>query len=186
MLTLPQVTSNLLVQLNRATDRTFALPILIFFPTARCNSRCVSCDWWKADGAGHSTLAEIRGLTDELPALRTRLVTFSGGEPTLRRDVYQIAALFRARGVRLHMLTSGLFLERDAAAVVEQFEQVTISLDGHTAALYERIRGVNGLSLVERGVKRLKTLSGRTPVPARCAVLRYDFTELPRLQQKEV
>jgi len=184
VLTLPQFTSNLLVQLNRATDRTLALPILVFFPTARCNSRCVSCDWWKATGATDLTLDEIRRLADELPALRTRLVVFSGGEPTLRRDVYDIAALFRARGVRLHLLTSGLFLERDAAAVVEQFEQVTISLDGHTAALYEQIRGVNGLSLIERGVKRLKTLSPRTPARARCTVHRYNFTELPQLIEK--
>ena len=112
MVTLPQFTSNLLVQLNQATGRTWALPILIFFPTGRCNSRCVSCDWWKADGASDLTFDEIRRLTEELPALRTRLVTFSGGEPTLRRDVYEIAALFRARGVRLHLLTSGLLEAR--------------------------------------------------------------------------
>ena len=179
-----QLASNVLVQLNRATDRTIALPILVFFPTARCNSRCVSCDWWKATGATDLTLDEIRRLADELRGLRTRLVAFSGGEPTLRRDVYDIAALFRARGMRLHLLTSGLFLERDAAAVVQQFEQVTISLDGHTAAQYERIRGVNGLSLIERGVKRLKTLSPRMPVRARCTVHRYNFRELPRLIEK--
>src|SRR2546422_3924611 len=184
MLTLPQVTSNLLVQLNRATDRTFALPILIFFPTARCNSRCVSCDWWKADGAGDLTLDEIRGLTDELPALRTRLVTFSGGEPTLRRDVYQIAALFRARGVRLHLLTSGLFLERDAAAVVEHFERVTISLDGHTASLYHQIRGVDRLRVIESGVKRLKTMSPLNPAPARSTIHRHNFGELSQLIDK--
>src|SRR5712691_6222107 len=73
MVTLPQFTSNLLVQLNQATGRTLALPILIFFPTGRCNSRCVSCDWWKADGASDLTLDEIRVLADQLPALRPRL-----------------------------------------------------------------------------------------------------------------
>src|SRR2546426_11687430 len=177
MLTLPQVTSNLLVQLNRGPDRTFALPILIFFPTARCNSRCVSCDWWKADGAGDLTLDEIRGLTDELPALRTRLVTFSGGEPTLRRDVYQIAALFRARGVRLHLLTSGLFLERDAAAVVGAFERGTISLDGHTASLYHQIRGVGGLRVIESGVQSMEGLSPLMTVLGRIAVRPTNFGE---------
>jgi Fe-coproporphyrin III synthase len=184
MLTIPQLTSNLLVQLNYATDRTFVLPILIFFPTARCNSRCVSCDWWKADGAGDLTLDEIRTLTDQLPALRTRLVSFSGGEPTFRRDVYEIAGLFRARGVKLHLLTSGLSLERDAAAIVEQFGEVTISLDGPTAALYERIRGVNGLGVIERGVRKIKTLSPRTPVRARSTLHRHNFTELPSLIDK--
>lgn len=184
MLTIPQLTSNLLVQLNQATNRTFVLPILIFFPTARCNSHCVSCDWWKADGAGDLSLDEIRALTDQLPALRTRLVSFSGGEPTVRRDVYEIAAMFRARGVRLHLLTSGLSLERDAAAVVEQFGEVTISLDGHSAERYEQIRGVNGLGVIERGVKKVKGLSSRMPVRARSTLHRQNFTELPLLIDK--
>jgi MoaA/NifB/PqqE/SkfB family radical SAM enzyme len=184
MLTFPQVTSNLLVRLNQATDRTFVLPILMFFPTARCNSRCVSCDCWKADGASDLTLEEIRRLTDELPGLHTRLVTFSGGEPTLRRDVYEIATLFRARGVKLHLLTSGLFLERDAAQVVEHFAEVTVSLDGHTAALYEQIRGVNGLGVVERGVRRLKALAPRIPVRARSTLHRHNFRELPAIIDK--
>jgi Fe-coproporphyrin III synthase len=184
MLTLAQFTSNLLVQVNGATDRTFALPILIFFPTARCNSHCVSCDWWKADGAGDLTLDEIRGVTDQLPALRTRLVTFSGGEPTVRRDLYEIAALFRARGVKLHLLTSGLSLERDAAAIVAQFADVTISLDGHSAAQYEQIRGVNGLGVIERGVRKIKTLSPRTQVRARSTLHSRNFADLPRLIDK--
>jgi Fe-coproporphyrin III synthase len=184
MPTLPRLAGNLLVRLNQATDRTFALPILIFFPTARCNSRCVSCDWWKSDGAGDLSLEEIRRLADELPALRTRLVTFSGGEPTLRRDVYDIARLFRARGVRLHLLTSGLFLERDAAAIVEHFSEVTVSLDAHTGALYEQIRGVNGLAVVERGVKRVKALSPQTRVQARSTLHRANFRELPSLIAK--
>jgi len=181
MVTAAQLASNLLVQLNQATDRTFALPVLIFFPTARCNSRCVSCDWWKADGHGDLSLEEIGALADQLPALRTRLVSFSGGEPTLRRDVYEIAALFRARGMRLHLLTSGLFLERDAAAVVEHFEQVTVSLDGHTAELYQRIRGVNGLGTVERGVRKLKSLAPGLPVRARSTLHRANFSALPAL-----
>jgi len=184
MLTIPQVASNLLVQLNYATNRTFALPILIFFPTARCNSHCISCDWWKADGARDLTLEEISGLTAQLPALRTRLVSFSGGEPTFRRDVYEIAALFRARGVRLHLLTSGLSLERDAAAVVEHFGEVTISLDGHTAARYEQIRGVNGLGVIERGVRKIKSLSPRTKVRARSTLHRHNFTEVAPLIDK--
>src|SRR6266550_2919908 len=184
MVTFRQFSSNVLVQLNQATDRTFALPILIFFPTARCNSRCVSCDCWRADGAEDLTRDEIRKLADELPALRTRLVTFSGGEPTLRRDVYEIAGLFRARDVTLHLLTSGLFLERDAAAIAEHFAQVTVSLDGHTTSLYEQIRGVNGLGLIERGVKKVKALSPGTPVHARSTLHRHNFMELPSLIDK--
>src|SRR5262249_18312198 len=92
--------------------------------------------------------------------------------------------LFRARGVQLHLLTSGLFLERDATSVVENFGDVTISLDGHSASLYEEIRGVNGLGVVERGVRRLKSIAPRLPVRARSTLHRHNFRNLPALIDK--
>ena len=74
------------------------------------------------------------------------------GEPLLRRDVFEMADVFRAQGLKLHLLTSGLFLERDAEQVATRFEEVTLSLDGHSRDLYRQIRGVDGLDVIERGV----------------------------------
>lgn len=180
----PPFLANAAVKINEATHRTFALPLLVFFPTARCNSRCVSCDWWQADGATDLTLDEIRTLAAELPRLRTHLVLFSGGEPLLRREVFEIADLFRARGVKLHLLTSGLFLEKFAPQIAARFEQVTISLDGHTRELYQQIRGVDALALIERGVARLRSAAPNMPVRARSTLHRHNFTALRHLIAK--
>ena len=131
-----------LVRLGRVTNRTFVLPLLIFYPTGRCNSRCVSCDWWKQSGADDLTLDEIATLASALPALGTRVVVFSGGEPLLRPEVFGAADLFRAQGITLHLLTSGVLLERCAERVGGHFARVCISLDAASAPLYEQIRGV--------------------------------------------
>ena len=48
-----------LIRLGEVTNRTFVLPLLIFYPTGRCNSRCVSCDWWKQTGADDLNLSLI-------------------------------------------------------------------------------------------------------------------------------
>src|SRR5581483_8873025 len=165
---------NLAAKYNEVTNQTLALPLLIYYPTARCNSRCVSCDWWRADGRDDLSLEEIRALVDQLPALGVRRVVFSGGEPLLRRDVYEIADLFTARGIRLFLLTAGLFLERDAARVAPRFDEVTISLDGHTNALYQQIRGVDALTLVERGVAKLRAAAPRLPIRARSTLHRHN------------
>src|SRR5437773_902067 len=106
-----------LVRIGEATNRTFALPLVIFYPTSRCNSRCLSCDWWTHDGEDDLTLTEIGTLVASLAALKTRLVVFSGGEPLLRQDVFEAARLFRNRGLTLHLLTSGVLLERLADQV---------------------------------------------------------------------
>lgn len=170
-----------LVRLGEVSNRTFVLPLLIFYPTSRCNSRCLSCDWWKQSGAEDLTLGEIEGIADALPPLGTQLVVFSGGEPLLRPEVFAAAALFRARGITLHLLTSGVLLERFADRVASDFARVTISLDASTPALYERIRGVDALGTIGRGVAKLRALAPGVPVTARATLHRENFRELPRL-----
>jgi MoaA/NifB/PqqE/SkfB family radical SAM enzyme len=170
-----------LVRLGRLTNRTLVLPLLIFFPTSRCNSRCISCDWWKRSGADDLTIDEIRGVAEELPLLGTRLVVFSGGEPLLRPEVFEAASIFRASGATLHLLTSGVLLERCAERVARYFARVCVSLDASTGALYRDIRGVDGLATVDRGVVRLRQIAPGIPVTARATLHRANFRELPRL-----
>jgi len=169
------------VRLNEVTNRTFVLPLLIFSPTSRCNSRCISCDWWKHDGADDLTPAEIDAVAGALPALGTRVVAFSGGEPLLRPDVFDIANQFRSRGMSLQLLTSGVLLEHFADRVAENFSRVYISLDAATESLYEAIRGVNALGTVGRGVARLGRIAPAVTVMARATLHRANFRELPRL-----
>lgn len=183
-LALSTLAANAAVKYNEYTDRTLALPLLIFFPTARCNSRCISCDWWRSDGADDLTLNEISALAADLPALHTRLVLFSGGEALLRREVFEIADLFLAQGIKLQLLTSGLLLPKFAEQVASRFQQVTISLDAHTAPMYQMIRGVDALGLVERGVARLQEIAPGLPIRARSTLHHYNFAELPHLIDK--
>jgi hypothetical protein len=63
VLSLPELRSNVLVKLWEVTARTHALPMVLFAPTSRCNSRCVSCDWWRSDGKSDLALDESRAPT---------------------------------------------------------------------------------------------------------------------------
>jgi len=173
--------TTVLVRLGEVANRTFVLPLVVFCPTSRCNSRCMSCDWWKQSGADDLTLPEIEEVAVALSALGTRVVVFSGGEPLLRPEVFEAAAMFRARGMSLHLLTSGVLLERFAERVGEHFCRVHVSLDASTERLYEVIRGVNALATVGRGVTRLRHVAPDVAVQARATLHRANFRELPRL-----
>jgi len=175
------LTTSTLVRLGRITNRTFVLPLLILFPTGRCNSRCVSCDWWKQSGADDLTVDEITALAATLPALGTRVVVFSGGEPLLRPEVFDAADAFLAHDIALHLLTSGVLLERFADRVARRFSRVCVSLDATTDALYEQIRGVNALGTVARGIARLRREAPQVPITARATLHRANYRELPRL-----
>ena len=179
----------LMAHIGEATNRTLVLPIVMFAPTHRCNSACLSCAWWSTPvepgelsrKMGELALDEIDTLAADLARLGTRLVVFTGGEPLLRPDVFDAARLFRRRGIRLHLLTSGLGLEARAASVADLFERVIISLDGSTPDRYREIRGVDGFGAVQAGVGRLCGLAPRVPVFARSTIHARNFREMPQL-----
>jgi Fe-coproporphyrin III synthase len=181
MTPLAALRTSVMVRVGEVVNRTFVLPLVIFHPTSRCNSRCVSCDWWKSSGSSDLTLEEIDRLAGDLSRLGTTLVVFSGGEPLLRPEVFEAAASFRRRNIELHLLTSGVLLDRSVDEVARQFRRVVISLDAATEADYQRIRGVNALATIERGVARLRRAAPGLPVSARATIHRLNFRAVPDL-----
>src|SRR5204862_1473247 len=131
--------------------------------------------------AGDLTLPEIEGVANALPALGTKMDLFSGGEPLLRPEVFEAAAMFRDNEITLHLHTSGVLLERTAADVARVFSRVIVSLDASNEVLYQAVRGVAALTAIERGVARLQRLAPNVPITARATLHRWNFRELPRL-----
>ncbi len=173
--------TTLQIRASELTHRTFVLPLLIFYPTSRCNSRCLSCDWWRSSGEDDLTLEEISAFTSSLPGLGTRVVAFSGGEPLLRPDLFAVADLFLARGLKLELLTSGVSLARHAREVAPRFARVTLSLDATTRGLYEKVRGIDALAAVESGIARLREEAPSIPITARATLHKANFRELEHL-----
>src|SRR4029078_10695109 len=103
------------------------------------------------------------------------MVLLSGGEPLLRPEVFEAAAMFRENDIALHLHTSGVLLERTAADVPRVFSRVIVSLDASTEVLYQAVRGVAALTAMERGVARLQRLAPNVPVTARAPPPRSNF-----------
>ncbi len=128
------------------------LPLATLYLTERCNSRCVSCDYWR-HGQRDIDLATVQRLLPGLGELGTQLVLVSGGEPLLHPQWAEIAALLRGSGLKLWLLTAGLALAKHATEVARLFDQVTVSLDGSTAASYAAIRGLDAFEAVCAGIR---------------------------------
>ncbi len=171
-----------LVRIGELTNRTFVLPVLVFFPTSRCNSRCVSCDWWKSSGADDLTLAEIAELAESLPALGTRLVVFSGGEPLLRPDVFEAARAVPRQ--RAHAAPAD---ERRAARAVRRRSGRGVLARHRLARRVDRsaLPRHQGRERPWRWSRRASRGCGGSrpsiPVTARATLHRMNFRELPRL-----
>jgi len=163
---------------NLLTDRLAALPLAIIYLTDRCNSRCVTCDYWRY-GQTNLPLAAAERLAPELRSLGTRLVLLSGGEPLMHPRWDETAAVFRRAGLRLWLLTAGLSLGRHAERAAALCERITVSLDGAAAETYRAIRGVDGFEAVCAGIRAAVALG--VPVELRCTVQRDNYAEMPAL-----
>ena len=152
------------------------LPLVTLYATDRCNSRCVTCDYWR-HGRTDVTLDSVTRLLPSLKRLQTQLVLLSGGEPLLNPAWPEITQALRANGHAVWLLTSGLSLFKHARRVAELFDNVTVSLDGTDAATYSAIRGLDAFDTVCRGIRALANL-GVAPT-LRVTLQRSNFRQLP-------
>jgi len=154
-----------------------ALPLVTLYLSERCNSRCVTCDYWR-HGAKDATLESVQRMLPSFAALRTRAAVLSGGEPLLNPEWPEIAALLKSRGLALWLLTSGLSLAKHARRAAELFDSITVSLDGSCASTYAAIRGVDAFDKVCEGVRAVAAAG--VPVSVRVTLQRANYRELPR------
>jgi MoaA/NifB/PqqE/SkfB family radical SAM enzyme len=123
-------------------------PVLVHFEvTLRCNARCGFCDYWKTPA--ESRKDELRSYADAARYFNPMLVTFTGGEPLLRRDLEELVAAVDA-AVRLKyvtLITHGgmLTVERAVALRDAGINQFSISLD-YLDGRHDEARGIPGLT----------------------------------------
>ena len=79
------------------------LPLVTLYLTERCNSRCVTCDYWR-HGRADMTFNAVQRLLPNLAQLDTRAVLLSGGEPLLNPDWERIARALRGTALSDEML----------------------------------------------------------------------------------
>jgi MoaA/NifB/PqqE/SkfB family radical SAM enzyme len=142
-------------------------PVLVHFEvTMRCNAKCGFCDYWKTDPKAKET--ELKSFADAARYFYPMLVTFTGGEPTLRRDLEQLVAGVAA-AIRLKyitVITHGGMLTPDRALSLWDagINQFNISLD-YLDARHDVARGIPGLvdkifrnlpAMRERGIDNVR------------------------------
>ncbi len=123
-------------------------PVLVHFEvTLRCNASCGFCDYWKTDAKARAS--ELQSFADAARFFNPMLVTFTGGEPTLRRDLEDLGAgVDRAIQLKyITLITHGGMLTPDRAASLwaAGINQFNISLD-YLDGRHDRARGIPGLT----------------------------------------
>ena len=141
----------------------FDLPHLRVGLYGDCNFRCTYCPPWGENGyriGANLDRAQLMIALHALAAHGFRIVKFSGGEPTLRRDLMQIIEASSHLFDEVRLITNGWNLARIGRGLQDTgLAMVELSIDAVEDSLFDRITQTKGhLSSVLRGLSLCREL----------------------------
>lgn len=130
---------------NDIKQRKLNGSIIIWNFTNRCNLSCHHC-YSKAGANERDTLSyeEIKETIPKLKKAGVNFVIFSGGEPLIRDDIYDIAKEMKKNSIATYLSTNGLYVnEKNVDEIIKTFNYIGISIDG-IEEVHDKFRGLKG------------------------------------------
>ncbi len=142
-------------------DGSPVLRLVAWEVTRSCNLACRHCraQAHSEPYPGECGTAEAKALLDTFPEVGSPIVIFTGGEPMLRPDIYELAAYARDKGLRAVMAPNGTLITAEAARRIADagIARCSISLDGANADFHDAFRGEKGaFDAALRGIAHLR------------------------------
>ena len=134
--------------------------ILAWELTRACNLDCLHCRASATPDRDPAELSTFQGrrLLSDLAGLGTRMVILSGGEALMRPDALELARYGAQTGLRMTLATNGALVTPELAREIRAsgVVRVSVSLDGVTSEVHDRIRGRPGaFDLAVSGIENL-------------------------------
>ena len=154
--------------------------------TTACNLHCIHCHTSAGKPAADElSTAEAKRMLDQLARVNDlRMMAFTGGEPLVREDLFELLAYSRALGFTNTMATNATLIDREAARQLRRHGVViaAVSLDGFDPASHDRIRGSPGA--FDAAVAGMRALTGAgILLHVNITAMEYNLDQMDRLVQ---
>ena len=158
-----------------------ATPIVVWNSTNRCNLSCQHCYINAEDKeyAGEFSTEEAKAFIDDLASMKVPVLLFSGGEPLVRQDLFELGPYAASKGIRPVISTNGTLITPDMARRIHEsgFQYVGISVDGNEE-VHDNFRGKKGaFQETIQGIRNSLAAGNKTGI--RFTVNRLNFHTLP-------
>jgi len=142
-------------------DGSPACRLIAWEVTRSCNLACKHC---RAEAhpdpyEGELSTSEGKALIDTFHAVGNPILIFTGGDPMMRADVYELMDYATNKGFRVVMSPNGTLISSETAKQIKDagVQRCSISIDGANAADHDAFRGVEGaFDASLRGIQHLK------------------------------
>jgi radical SAM protein with 4Fe4S-binding SPASM domain len=88
-------------------------------------------------------ISTIKKLADEFEKLGVISVVISGGEPLMHPKIFEIADIFKDKGLRVNLSSNGTLISSRNVKKLKVFDYIGISIDG-PENIHDEFRGVRG------------------------------------------
>lgn len=158
--------------------------------TNTCNLHCIYCynkeqrlesKISASDSLSYLTFTQIKHLIDEIVRLGGEEVVFTGGKPLCRKNVCELAAYAKAKGLSATLLTNGTLINRNTAdTIAKSFDSVVVSFDSWVKKEYEILRPGAPFESAVKGIQNL-VAAKVSSVVIRSVVTSLNLESLPEL-----
>ena len=154
-----------LLELARAPAGTAAkekyVPLVVSWNvTLKCNLKCPHCYINAAERKLPDELSTdaAKMLIHQIAEVSRPLLILSGGEPLLRKDIFELIQYGTERGLKMAMGSNGMLIDDRIARKLKEtgIKTVSISLDSSVPERHDEFRGVKGSW--ERAIRAIKAL----------------------------
>jgi AdoMet-dependent heme synthase len=159
--------------------------IVIWELTRACQLKCLHCRaeaQYRRDPR-ELTFEEGKNLIDQIQEMNNPMLVFTGGDPLMREDVFDIAKYAIDKGVRVSMTPSAT--PNVTKEAIEKAKEIGLarwafSLDGPTAEIHDHFRGTAGsFDLTMERIKYLHEVG--LPIQINTVISRYNYDHLDEM-----
>jgi len=117
--------------------------------TRRCNLHCIHCrSSSEQEVKGHPDFSteEAFRIIDDISGYAKPVIVLSGGEPLIRKDIFDIARYGADKGLRMCLATNGTLVTDEICDKIKTsgIRIVSLSLDGSTESVHDDFRNQKG------------------------------------------
>ncbi|MBI5789172.1 MAG: radical SAM protein [Candidatus Schekmanbacteria bacterium] len=156
-------------------------PLVVWNMTNRCNLRCLHCYINAEDKSYHDELTnqEARAFIEDICAMKAPVLLFSGGEPLIHKDIFELGSYAKKLGTRPVISSNGTLIDTTIARQIKEtgFEYVGISIDG-VEETHDHFRQKKGcFKAAIKGIKNC--LDAGVKAGVRITVNKHNYKDLP-------
>jgi MoaA/NifB/PqqE/SkfB family radical SAM enzyme len=165
-----------------AESEDLAAPLYVAWQiTNECNLACLHCIEESGPGkafADELDEAQVFRVLDELIAHEVPYLSFSGGEPMLHPHFFRMVEHVCASGAQLKIETNGHYLSPENCGRLKALgvKAVQVSLDGATAASFNRMRVRGQFDTTVDGIRNLAAAG--VPIEINFSPARFNLNEI--------